>query len=73
MIIRCRTEPDQVDRVALKRVPAADRFDSGRTPDECRHSFAGSDRAVVAFDGDQIAGTARLLSDGVCNACLVDV
>ena len=28
---------------------------------------------VFAFDGDQLVGMARLLSDGVCNAYLVDV
>jgi ribosomal protein S18 acetylase RimI-like enzyme len=28
---------------------------------------------VFAWDGDRIVGTARLLTDGVCNAYLVDV
>lgn len=57
----------------------ADDFDNGRTPDELRRSFENS--AAVAFakvasstrDGDRIIGKARALSDGVCNAYVVDV
>jgi len=51
----------------------ADDFDNGRTPDELQRSFENS--AVVAFawvDG-RIIGKARALSDGVCNAYVVDV
>ena len=51
----------------------ADDFDNGRTPDELRRSFENS--AVVAFarDGERVIGKARALSDGVCNAYVVDV
>jgi predicted GNAT family acetyltransferase len=51
----------------------ADDFDNGRTPDELCRSFENS--AVVAFawlDG-RVIGKARALSDGVCNAYVVDV
>ncbi len=50
-----------------------DDFDNGRTPDELRRSFENS--AVVAFPwaGDRVIGKARALSDGVCNAYVVDV
>lgn len=33
----------------------------------------GSHAVVVARDGDRIVGNARMISDGVCNAYLVDV
>ena len=38
-----------------------------------RRSFAASQHAAIAWDEDLVVGTARLLSDGVCNAYLVDV
>lgn len=44
------------------------------TPEELRESFERSYAAVVAYDeGGRIVGTARVLSDGVCNAYVVDV
>jgi ribosomal protein S18 acetylase RimI-like enzyme len=64
---------DGVDWVQLKSDLAADRFDNGRTPDALRLSFARSQHVALARDGDRVVGTARLLSDGVCNAYMVDV
>ncbi len=64
---------DGIDWARLKDDLLADDFDNGRTPDELRRSFENS--AVVAFarlDG-RIIGKARALSDGVCNAYVVDV
>ena len=51
----------------------ADRFDNGRTPDALRRSFEQSQHVAIARDGDRVVGMARLLSDGVCNAYLLDV
>lgn len=51
----------------------ADDFDNGRTPDELRRSFENSAVVVFARDGGRIIGKARALSDGVCNAYVVDV
>ena len=67
------TTTDGVDWEQLKADLTADDFDNGRTPDELRRSFENS--AVVAFarDGNRIIGKARALSDGVCNAYVVDV
>ena len=62
-----------VDWEVLTADLQADDFDNGRTPDELRRSFENS--AVVAFawhDG-RVIGKARALSDGVCNAYVVDV
>ena len=64
---------DGVDWAQLTADLQADDFDNGRTPDELRRSFENS--AVVAFawfDG-RVIGKARALSDGVCNAYVVDV
>ncbi len=38
-----------------------------------RRSFEQSRHVAIARDGDSVVGMARLLSDGVCNAYLVDV
>lgn len=51
----------------------ADDFDNGRTPEELKRSFDNSAVVAFAWDGDRIIGKARALSDGVCNAYVVDV
>jgi GNAT superfamily N-acetyltransferase len=71
--IRYETSLEGVDWAQMKALLAADDFDNGRTPEQLRESFANSHTAVVAYDGDRIVGTARVLSDGVCNAYVVDV
>lgn len=62
-----------VDWNEVKAGVNADDFDNGRTPAQLKASFEASYAAVVAYAGPRIAGTARVLSDGVCNAYLVDV
>jgi ribosomal protein S18 acetylase RimI-like enzyme len=57
----------------MKATLAEDNFDNGRTPEQLRSSFENSYATVIAHDGLQIVGTARVLSDGVCNAYVVDV
>jgi predicted GNAT family acetyltransferase len=52
---------------------AADDFDNGRSPGALRRSFESSQHVAVAIDGRRVVGMARLLSDGVCNAYLLDV
>ncbi len=64
---------DGIDWVALKRDLAADDFDNGRTPAQLERSFRNSAVAVYACDGDRVIGKARALSDGVCNAYVVDL
>lgn len=63
----------EVDWDALKADLIADDFDNGRTAEELRSSFANSHSVALAWDGERVVGTARLLADGVCNAYLVDV
>jgi ribosomal protein S18 acetylase RimI-like enzyme len=52
---------------------AADDFDNGRTPEALGRSFRQSQHVAFARDDDRVVGMARLLSDGVCNAYLLDV
>src|SRR2546421_3769546 len=57
-----------VDWSAVKAELMRDGFDNGRTPDELYRSFAASAHVSMAWVGDRVVGTARLLADGVCNA-----
>lgn len=64
---------DGVDWDRAKADLAADDFDNGRSPGALRRSFESSQHVAVAWNGDLVVGLARLLSDGVCNAYLLDV
>jgi ribosomal protein S18 acetylase RimI-like enzyme len=73
MTVRIDSSLEDVDWVKLKSDLVADNFDNGRTPEGLSRSFHQSQHVVFARDGERLVGTARLLSDGVCNAYLVDV
>ncbi|MFN2138075.1 MAG: GNAT family N-acetyltransferase [Candidatus Promineifilaceae bacterium] len=62
-----------VDWQAMKEILTRDEFDNGRTSDQLQRSFAHSYATCIAYDDERIIGTARALSDGVCNAYIVDV
>jgi ribosomal protein S18 acetylase RimI-like enzyme len=62
-----------IDWVAAKADLVADDFDNGRSAAALQRSFEQSQHVAIARDGDRVVGMARLLSDGVCNAYLVDV
>ena len=64
---------DDVDWVDMKNTLQEDHFDNGRSPEQLRDSFENSYAACVAYSDGRMIGTARVLSDGVCNAYLVDV
>jgi ribosomal protein S18 acetylase RimI-like enzyme len=64
---------DGIDWEEAKSDLAADDFDNGRSPAALRRSFEQSQHVAFARDGSRVVGMARLLSDGVCNAYLVDV
>jgi GNAT superfamily N-acetyltransferase len=57
----------------MKTVLLEDDFDNGRTPEQLQRSFANSFASSIAYADGRIIGTARVLSDGVCNAYLLDV
>jgi ribosomal protein S18 acetylase RimI-like enzyme len=62
-----------VDWAALQGALAADRFDNGRTPEQYRRSHERSHAVVFARRAGEFIGNGRILSDGVCNAYLVDI
>ncbi|MEM9774050.1 MAG: GNAT family N-acetyltransferase [Chloroflexota bacterium] len=57
----------------LKQRLNEDNFDNGRTPEQYATSFENSFAVVFAWSGGEIIGKARVLSDGICNAYVVDV
>lgn len=73
MPVRVDSSLAGVDWVQAKADLAADDFDNGRSADALSRSFRQSQHVALARDGDRVVGMARLLSDGVCNAYLVDV
>jgi ribosomal protein S18 acetylase RimI-like enzyme len=73
MDIRVDSALEGIDWEQAKADLAADDFDNGRTAEALRRSFAQSQHVAFARDGERLVGMARLLSDGVCNAYLVDV
>lgn len=64
---------DRVDWIEAKANLAADDFDNGRSPEALRRSFEQSTQVALAWVDGRLVGMARLLSDGVCNAYLLDV
>jgi len=73
MTVRVDGSLDGVDWAQAKADLAADDFDNGRSPGALRASFEHAQHVAIARDGDRVVGMARLLSDGVCNAYLLDV
>lgn len=73
MTVSFDTSLHGIDWERAKADLAADDFDNGRTPEALRRSFEQSPHVAFARDGDRLVGMARLLSDGVCNAYLLDV
>jgi predicted GNAT family acetyltransferase len=73
MTVRIDDSLQGIDWARAKADLAADDFDNGRSADALRRSFEQSRHIAIARDGDRVVGMARLLSDGVCNAYLVDV
>jgi len=73
MAVEFDSSLEGIDWARAKADLAADDFDNGRSPDALRRSFERSQHVAFARDGDRLVGMARLLSDGVCNAYLLDV
>jgi GNAT superfamily N-acetyltransferase len=62
-----------VDWPALKRALVADDFDNLRSPEQYRRSHENSHAVVFGRCEGEFVANGRILSDGVCNAYLVDV
>jgi ribosomal protein S18 acetylase RimI-like enzyme len=71
--VRIDSSLDGIDWEQAKADLTADDFDNGRSAAALRRSFERSQHVSFARDGDRVVGMARLLSDGVCNAYLLDV
>ena len=71
--IRISDSLEGVDWAEAKAALAADVFDNGRSPAALRRSFEAAQHVTIAWDDGSLVGMARLLSDGVCNAYLLDV
>jgi ribosomal protein S18 acetylase RimI-like enzyme len=71
--VRVDSSLDGIDWVQATADLRADAFDNGRTPDALRRSFEHAQHVAFARDDGRLVGMARLISDGVCNAYLVDV
>jgi ribosomal protein S18 acetylase RimI-like enzyme len=73
MTLRIDGSLDGIDWAQAKADLARDAFDNGRSPDALRRSFEHSQHIAFAREDETVVGMARLLSDGVCNAYLLDV
>jgi ribosomal protein S18 acetylase RimI-like enzyme len=73
MPVRIDGSLDDIDWEQAKADLGDDNFDNGRSATALRRSFEQSQHIAIARDGRRLVGMARLLSDGVCNAYLVDV
>lgn len=72
--VRLARDAAGVDWAAHQTDLAADDFDNGRTPQQLRASYTAPGVLLsLAWAGEGVVGTARVLTDGVCNAWLVDV
>jgi len=68
-----KTNLENIDWTEMKTTLRQDAFDNGRSPEQLKISFENSYAICIAYAEGRIIGTARVLSDGVCNAYLVDV
>ncbi len=71
--ITYKTDLDGMNWDEMKATLRADHFDNGRTPAQLETSFAQSAHVCLAYAEGRVIGTARALSDGVCNGYIVDV
>ena len=62
-----------VDWDSLKSALVADDFDNGRSPAEYRRSHENSHAVIFGYLDGEVVANGRILSDGVCNAYLVDI
>lgn len=68
-----KTDLDNVDWAEMKATLCKDAFDNGHSQEQLKTSFENSYSGCIADADHRSVGTARVLSDGVCNAYLVDV
>lgn len=72
-MVTYKNDLSNVDWDEMKATLKEDAFDNGRSPQQLKDSFENSYATCIAYIDNRIVGTARVLSDGVCNAYIVDV
>lgn len=72
-IVTCACDGEARDWEQAKADLAADDFDNGRSAPALRRSFEQAQHVALAWLDGRLIGMARLLSDGVSNAYLLDV
>jgi len=72
-VITYKDDPDGVDWAGMKEALSEDDFDNGRTSAQLETSFKNSAHICLAYAEGRLVGTARALSDDVCNGYIVDV
>jgi ribosomal protein S18 acetylase RimI-like enzyme len=72
-MVTYKRDLNNVDWEEMKATLQQDCFDNGRSPEQLKASFNNSYATCIAYDDNRIVGTVRALSDGVCNAYIVDV
>ena len=73
MSLEYHTDSARINWESLKVDLISDNFHNGRTTTQLRLSFENSRIQVYCLDEGRCIATARALSDGVCNAYVVDV
>ena len=71
--ITYRIGTDGLDYAEMKARLIEDDFDNERTLKQYKISFENTHTVCIAYDDGHVIGTVRALSDGVCNAYIVDV
>ncbi|OKH56078.1 GNAT family N-acetyltransferase [Calothrix sp. HK-06] len=72
-MVTYKSDLSNVNWDEMKATLKEDVFDNGRSPQQLKVSFENSYATCIAYIDNCIVGTARVLSDGICNAYIVDV
>lgn len=72
-VVTYTTDLEGIDWAEMQAILIEDDFNNGRSPQQYQTSFQQSYASCIAYADGRIIGTARVLSDGVCNAYIVDV
>ncbi len=72
-MVHYKQDLNDIDWDEMKDTLREDKFDNGRTETQYLESFENSFSTCIAYVDEKIIGTARVLSDGVGNAYVVDV
>ena len=73
MSVEFQTDSTLISWESLKTDLIADDFHNGRTTQQLKRSFENSQVQIYCLEEERCIATARALSDGICNAYVVDV